>query len=1270
MDIESSVRSINICAWAVSATGSHALTFHQVGTAGYLNIWGLQSNSAPKETLNRPQIHSVPCAQAIIDLGDIHIAANEYMSVNSDISSTGSYAVVECPSTPEELTDNSSTGPYVVVEVPSTPEEKELNNRFHAFKWAPTVLADQKSPQPSPLQRIPTACDGESYMQLGFYNYEKSEKDKNEERFCTTDGRSFSIHSVQGNWSLLYKLEMQPESSMFSAYSPFESIQGRYFAWSHLTGAISIWDIDTGKLMSHIYTDDNQVGNFPALSHDGSMTAVTVNKAIQIYDTFTGIKLGVYEKGLPTDNYNNQVLFGQHHFMTRNTLEPTVKENQECEARSIVRVQDMSIVKSVRIHEDYKMGFRRNSRNPIFRYGFGSVLNVLQPGDLFATEASEEGCERNGVCVRESITPFSMVQNGEYELQNKAGKSFVLSVYAHISHNKVYLRIDVRADHGYGPILISIPLRHMNPEAIYQAIFFPCSSQLVLSTNGKIQVWKLDTNETRPCELSLVWRIGDFFAIDSGQACEHSFSLKCGIDAFSVENYTLTVPLSAQDTISIKEDVRLTQGISSLLDDFAGGDKTYKKEVIQYLISHLRPTPEHQESSLITLCKAWTVESKSDIEFIIHKLLPAGRITWIPDVSSTENSNDPLSIILKSAKTQSSAIYTAKIIMDYCVSHANRSRNLAFLNTFFRSLHRVMKLLPQEGILRLGRISHIPAMNRSHIMGNHIIAHPPNWKFWKQNSPLYKLKDPIMRLHISGSKPDHEDDFFTRPIFMASFDALWRYRDKERKEGAPMVIKEEANTTWWRILYHLILLNCRFRIHKFVVSYEFELEFHENPAVAALVAYKCRHIPLARVLAVPSEYISLYKLFELRVNESVCKYVTIIQNAVTEIRVFFIIFAVGIFAFTIATLHLLRACSYEGCEVPGPDKNLPENFLYAMSAIYFFMGGRWDPVSEVFTMGNWAFHVMMAIFFFFTVILTLNVLVALINKAFTAGGEGWRLVWVESRLRYIESAENLSYHIPGFRQTYDWFPKEIYFSSPLQKVQKFREKYPKAPKAEANLKALEEWINNRSKVDNYPEEKQEKSEEGKKNQDEEASSDDEVENLDVANPISDSKGGDTSEKIENTGKGGATSSSTTTITKISSQIVDLKSQIGDLQRQLAEQRAAQRVAQQEQVRRQQDRMLQKQMQQQQELMQRQQEQMQRQQEQMQRQQELEQAQQQHEHEQTQIQNEQMWRQQEQVQRQQEQIQRRQEHEQAQQQQEQVQRQLEEIKNLLSLLRQE
>ncbi|KAF9151279.1 hypothetical protein BG015_006869 [Linnemannia schmuckeri] len=187
-------------------------------------------------------------------------------------------------------------------------------------------------------------------------------------------------------------------------------------------------------------------------------------------------------------------------------------------------------------------------------------------------------------------------------------------------------------------------------------------------------------------------------------------------------------------------------------------------------------------------------------------------------------------------------------------------------------------------------------------------------------------------------------------------------------------------------------------------------------------------------------FVFLHFLFELRVNKSVCHFVTIIIQIFEKIKVFFFIFAGGILAFTIAILHLLRSpatsspsCTGDACG----QIDFPSNFLRAMSATYFFMGGIYDPISPLFNTDWVAFHLMMIVFFFFTVILMLNVLISLISLAFSDGDETWRLTWIENRLRYVESAENMSYHIPGFRDSHNWFPREIYYSATPQQVRDY-----------------------------------------------------------------------------------------------------------------------------------------------------------------------------------------------------------------------------------------
>ncbi|KAG0276586.1 hypothetical protein BGZ95_007327 [Linnemannia exigua] len=183
-------------------------------------------------------------------------------------------------------------------------------------------------------------------------------------------------------------------------------------------------------------------------------------------------------------------------------------------------------------------------------------------------------------------------------------------------------------------------------------------------------------------------------------------------------------------------------------------------------------------------------------------------------------------------------------------------------------------------------------------------------------------------------------------------------------------------------------------------------------------------------------FIFLHFLFELRVIRSVCQFVSIIIKAIASIRVFFFVFAGGILGFSIALLHLLHTCVDEEL-CPTAKEGFSNNMLRSISMTYFMMGGRYDPISIAFGTNNVGFHVMLFVFFFFTVILMLNVLIALINHAIDDGDQTWQLDWLQNRMRYVESAENLTYDIPGFRTSNKWFPETIYYTGTPQQVRDY-----------------------------------------------------------------------------------------------------------------------------------------------------------------------------------------------------------------------------------------
>ncbi|KAG0279108.1 hypothetical protein BGZ95_002244 [Linnemannia exigua] len=187
--------------------------------------------------------------------------------------------------------------------------------------------------------------------------------------------------------------------------------------------------------------------------------------------------------------------------------------------------------------------------------------------------------------------------------------------------------------------------------------------------------------------------------------------------------------------------------------------------------------------------------------------------------------------------------------------------------------------------------------------------------------------------------------------------------------------------------------------------------------------------------------ISLHFLFELRVLKTVSQFVVIITRIIGRIRVFFIIFFAGLVAFTIAILHVLFSCPVKDTEKCVSKTQLPKHFFRAFTATYFLMGGRYDPITSDLDSDNWAFQMLMIAYFFFTVILMLNVLIALLNVAFNNGDISWQQVWLRNRMRVVESAENMSYQIPGFRETHNCFPQEIYYSVTHEQAKAYKRRW-------------------------------------------------------------------------------------------------------------------------------------------------------------------------------------------------------------------------------------
>ncbi|KAF9293473.1 hypothetical protein BGZ88_005316 [Linnemannia elongata] len=183
-------------------------------------------------------------------------------------------------------------------------------------------------------------------------------------------------------------------------------------------------------------------------------------------------------------------------------------------------------------------------------------------------------------------------------------------------------------------------------------------------------------------------------------------------------------------------------------------------------------------------------------------------------------------------------------------------------------------------------------------------------------------------------------------------------------------------------------------------------------------------------------------LFELRVVRQLGIVVNIILNITRTIVWFFLIFALILVSFTHALMHLLHT---------GHKQNdYPENAFAALSATYFFLSGRYDPVDSSFTGDSVSFHVMMILFFFISAILFLNILIALMNDAFNESKDQGQLAWLKQWSEVIAEVE-VFLMTQNTRQNRNYFPDYIYYGANEQEAELYESKFFIASKSNLSI---------------------------------------------------------------------------------------------------------------------------------------------------------------------------------------------------------------------------
>ncbi|KAG0235330.1 hypothetical protein BGX31_004268 [Mortierella sp. GBA43] len=199
------------------------------------------------------------------------------------------------------------------------------------------------------------------------------------------------------------------------------------------------------------------------------------------------------------------------------------------------------------------------------------------------------------------------------------------------------------------------------------------------------------------------------------------------------------------------------------------------------------------------------------------------------------------------------------------------------------------------------------------------------------------------------------------------------------------------------------------------------------------------------VLSFAILFLYLNILFELRVIKQLGIVVNIILNITKGITWFFLIVGLFLISFTHALLHLLHTRRYqpcsekEYCETDFPD-GYPQTFSRALFTTFFFLGGRFDSVESSLNKGTTSYGIMMVTFYFFTTILLLNILIALMNDAYNESKDQGQLAWLKQWSEVISEVE-IFMMTKTARQNRNYFPDYIYYGASEQEAELYESQF-------------------------------------------------------------------------------------------------------------------------------------------------------------------------------------------------------------------------------------
>ncbi|KAG0059353.1 hypothetical protein BGZ89_000472 [Linnemannia elongata] len=844
-----------------------------------------------------------------------------------------------------------------------------------------------------------------------------------DELFVTYNCVTIEIYSVVGDWTHLRSIPVGHYQSIYMLLTSFgddltKSLRGPYLVLKTSVpdeldrfNRFATWDIEQGtRLFSctqRIFGDAVQAAACSAMSKDGKLIAVVAENHVGIFWTATWTLAAscTFDDTQPTPCIRKvHFIRNDTHFMV--SLEYQDQFFYQNNRSMVFNVSNMSLVEEYIAAgcDTFRMTFATSAKPQALCVGISQLsLFNLQDRTVQSPSKLQERCDES--CS--SISSFK----GQLYVEATAPSGMCFKVEKTLAPVFVYDRsknlpsviLSVAGKDGQFTQRISIRLPNVCDR--YSVTFVGECSYLVMSFGKFVRVWNTPTSPQETFSLQLV--LGAESVMD-WNACPHQ-----QLYGYEPIRKTVCEARSLADPVpSGSGDKReFLWGFDYLMAMFKDADDFMREEIIRYFAKYVnfcRPgmisdgnivhyfmshwkkelsRQEHSQGSGLEGGHMDALRAKISHNSVIQlwKAIlsrPAGR--WIPS-HNMNRGNNPILTLLNKANKHPEVFELAKILIDYCIRQAKFEKDPHFLLPIQQCLHELTdpKKPYSEVTLELFReLAYLPARGRKYILERHSIAHPYEIRlqFWKSNPKgLHQHQSQVLNLTLPRAVYSPKNNF-TREFYLATFDMLWIKTDSDSARTEDLVRSEGSKSVFsWPIALKSVILHALWVNHNpRIQCHPFETGTLDNPAIAALVEYKWNTIGLQ------------YWLIRFLAQ---C--------------VYYVLVLIGVF---------MQIYRYE----------------------HESAGGRYDQVSNGFSNNDVGFHIMMAVFFFFTVIIMLNVLIALINHAFDDGYRTWELEWLQNRMRYVERAENLTYDIPGYRAAHDYFPETIFYTATPQEVREYR----------------------------------------------------------------------------------------------------------------------------------------------------------------------------------------------------------------------------------------